>query len=113
MSTIVTDISCTPYYTASLSYGIDCTQACDSAAYVTYYTDCSSLNIGCHLRDSTGLEATFGYYSDGTNCYEYGYAVGQETGSIISNNVCASERCACFGYSVTDCTEAGTNSLSC
>lgn len=46
-----------------------------------YYSNCSTLSIGCYLYDDSNLTipVTNGYYSDGTNCYETccgGYILG-------------------------------------
>lgn len=110
MSTVVTNIACTAYYQVSLSYGTSCTEACQNTSYVTYYTDCSSLNVGCQILNSSGTDALFGFYSDGTYCYEYGVDLNvSELTTVISKEACLTENCGCFGFSISDCAEAGTN----
>jgi hypothetical protein len=111
MATIITNISCTPYYQVILSYGVDCTSACGSPYTTTYYTNCSTLNVGCAILDQDGTDAPVGYYSDGTYCYEFG--VDSELSVVITRTVCVTESCLCFGYSTVSCEEANVNSVRC
>jgi hypothetical protein len=111
MSTIITNISCTPYYQIILSYGVDCTSACGSPYSTTYYTNCSILDVGCSLLDQDGTDAPLGYYSDGAYCYVFG--LNGELSEIITKSTCLTESCGCFGYSTTSCEEANVNFVSC
>ena len=100
-------MSCTPYYQVVLSYGVNCTSACESPYTTTYYTNCSTLNVGCAILDQDGTDAPLGYYSDGTYCYEFG--INGELSEVITRTSCVTPTCACFGYSTTGCTEASAN----
>ena len=55
--------------------GASCNDACDVLVKipVTVYTTGSTINVDDHfyLDSSLTIDAEFGYYSDGINCYEY------------------------------------------
>lgn len=113
MANIIVDIACTAYYQVSLCYGESCVFACDCTSPSIFYSDCpaASLNVGCHLFNSSGIDAPLGYYSDGTFCYQY--AVSSEVSVITSKTSCVTPDCDCFGYSVVSCEDAITNHSSC
>ena len=69
----------TPTHTPTMTPGLtslclgysatDCASACSDTC-TTYYSNCSTLIVGCSLySDAYGTIAPDGYYSDGINCY--------------------------------------------
>ena len=68
----------TPISFSHLLYtGASCNDACDTLNIpLTVYTTGSTINVDDHfyLDSSLTIDAEFGYYSDGINCYDYSFS---------------------------------------
>jgi len=71
-----------------------CYDVCGCVGVSFYiYTTGSTINIGDHFYLDSGLtlDALMGYYSDGTNCYDYNYSTnGANTAYVGDISVCSS-----------------------
>lgn len=117
-TTVEINVSCAP--TPAYSYNLyfadvetgDCATACSTGTPVTVESPCSVLDIGCPLYNPGTKDInSFGYYSDGVNCYYQGvYA----TKFVAINSV---EACSvityyyrtAFTYSCSTCNYLGVS----
>lgn len=114
-TTVEINVSCAP--TPAYSYNLyfadvetgDCATACSTGTPVTVESPCSVLDVGCPLYNPGTKDInSFGYYSDGVNCYYQGvYATKFVAINSVTSCPSTYYYYDAFSYFCSDCSFAG------